>query len=403
MVGRKIERGVIDVDRSLEFDYFYGAEAEQFSFIRLPKLLFRDRHFKGLSLEAKVVYGLLLDRMSLSTKNRWIDDENRVYIIYKVTSVAEDIGCSQDKAGRILSELDSIKGIGLIERKRRGLGRPDIIYVKNFVKFIDRHDDDRIHNENRENLSTETVNYDVSTPEFHEAKATDTDVEIDPGVDKSGENVDKTAGRSRKSYNTSSRDRELRLPDTADHDFKKPQNTISGDRNLRLQETAKYVPNKTDINNTDCNDTSSFPKVSSKPIKLVDNRNLMDGDEEDIRQIKENILYDWHMKTDRDPEKELYHELYEVIRDMVIGERETVTIGKATYPYSYVRERFLSLTYEHLEYVRNEVVKNQGKIYCLKKFIETALFNAPATINTHYSQLYTYYEEGDGRQLWDAG
>ena len=118
---------------------------------------------------------------------------------------------------------------------------------------------------------------------------------------------------------------------------------------------------------------------------------------------KENILYDWHMKTDRDPEKELYHELYEVIRDMVIGERETVTVGKATYPYSYVRERFLSLTHEHLEYVRNEVVKNQGKIYCLKKFIETALFNAPATINTHYSQLYTYYEEGDGRQLWDAG
>ena len=396
MVGGKIERGVIDVDRSLEFDYFYGAEAEQFSFIRLPKLLFRDRHFKGLSLEAKVVYGLLLDRMSLSTKNRWIDDENRVYIIYKVTSVAEDIGCSQDKAGRILSELDSIKGIGLIERKRRGLGRPDIIYVKNFVKFIDGHDNDRIHTKNRDDLSTETVNYDVSKPEFHEAKATDTDVEIDPGVDK-------TAGRGRKSYNTSSRERELRLPETADHDFKKPQNTISGDRNLRFQETAKYVPNKTDINNTDCNDTSSFPKVSSKPVKLVDNRHLMDVDEEDIRQIKENILYDWHMKTDRDPEKELYHELYEVIRDMVIGERETVTIGRATYPYSYVRERFLSLTYEHLEYVRNEVVKNQGKIYCLKKFIETALFNAPATINTHYSQLYTYYEEGDGRQIWDAG
>ena len=268
---------------------------------------------------------------------------------------------------------------------------------------MDRHDNDRTHNENREDLSTETVNYDVSTQEYNETKAPDTDVEIDPGVDKAGENVDKTAGRRRKAYNTSSRDRELRLQETADHDFKKPQNTISGDCNLRLQETAKYVPNKTDINNTDFSDTSSFPKVSSKPIKLVDNRNLMDGDEEDIRQIKENILYDWHMKTDRDPEKELYHELYEVIRDMVIGERETVTIGKATYPYSYVRERFLSLTYEHLEYVRNEVVKNQGKIYCLKKFIETALFNAPATINIHYSQLYTYYEEGDGRQLWDAG
>ena len=126
----------------------------------------------------------------------------------------------------------------------------------------------------------------------------------------------------------------------------------------------------------------------------MDNRHLIDEDEEDIRQIKEKILYDWHMKTDEGSEKEIYHELYEVIKDMVVGKRETVAVGKATYPYRYVRERFMSLNHEHLEYVRTEV---------LKKFMETALFNAPATINTHYSQLYTYYEEGDGRQLWDVG
>ena len=135
----------------------------------------------------------------------------------------------------------------------------------------------------------------------------------------------------------------------------------------------------------------------------MDNRHLIDEDEEDIRQIKEKILYDWHMKTDEGSEKEIYHELYEVIKDMVVGKRETVAVGKATYPYRYVRERFMSLNHEHLEYVRTEVIKNQEKIHCLKKFMETALFNAPATINTYYSQLYTYYEEGDGRQLWDAG
>ena len=135
----------------------------------------------------------------------------------------------------------------------------------------------------------------------------------------------------------------------------------------------------------------------------MDNRNLADEDEEAIRQLKENILYDWHMRTDKGSDRELYHELYEVIKDMIIGEREAVTIGKATYPYDYVRERYMSLNHEHVEYARDEVVKNKGKIYCLRKFMETALFNAPTTINTYYSQLYTYYEEGDGRRLWDTG
>ena len=121
----------------MAFEYFYGAEAEQFSFIRLPKLLFTDRHFKRLSLEAKTVYGIMLDRMSLSVKNNWIDEENRVYITFSVNSLAREIGCSREKAGKILSELDAAKGIGLIERSRRGLGMPDIIYVKNFVKVIE--------------------------------------------------------------------------------------------------------------------------------------------------------------------------------------------------------------------------------------------------------------------------
>ena len=100
------ERSVMIMNRLLEFDYFYGAEADQFSFIRLPKLLFMDRHFRGLSLEAKTVYGIMLDRMSLSVKNNWIDEENRVYITYSITSLAEEIGCSKDRVGRILSELD---------------------------------------------------------------------------------------------------------------------------------------------------------------------------------------------------------------------------------------------------------------------------------------------------------
>ena len=118
---------------TIKFDYYYGIEADQFSFYRVPRMLIKDERFKGLSSDAKLLYGLMLDRMSLSMKNGWLDDENRAYIIYTVDAIMEDLGCGKDKAIKVLAELDTNKGIGLVERIRRGLGKPDIIYVKNFV------------------------------------------------------------------------------------------------------------------------------------------------------------------------------------------------------------------------------------------------------------------------------
>ena len=117
----------------MKFDYYYGIEAEQFSFYRVPRLLIKDERFKELSSDAKLLYGLMLDRMSLSMKNGWFDDENRAYIHYTLDNIMEDLGCAKEKCVKVLAELDSKKGIGLIEKKRQGLGKPDIIYVKNFA------------------------------------------------------------------------------------------------------------------------------------------------------------------------------------------------------------------------------------------------------------------------------
>ena len=119
--------------KQIQFDYYYGIEAEQFSFYRVPRLLIKDERFKGLSSDAKLLYGLMLDRMSLSMKNGWLDEENRAYIIYTLDTVMEDLGCAKATCVKIMKELDSDNGIGLIEKKRRGLGKPDIIYVKNFA------------------------------------------------------------------------------------------------------------------------------------------------------------------------------------------------------------------------------------------------------------------------------
>ena len=115
------------------FDYYYGDESSQFSFYRIPRLLIRDKRFKGLSTEAKLLYGLMLDRMGLSAKNGWYDDKGRVYIYYTAEEIREDLCCGNDKALKLLAELDMKKGYGLIERIKQGQGKPTKIYVKRFT------------------------------------------------------------------------------------------------------------------------------------------------------------------------------------------------------------------------------------------------------------------------------
>ena len=122
------------MDKKMNFKYFYGTEADQFSFYRIPKALFTNDCFKDLSSDAKILYGLMLDRMSLSIKNQWFDEENRAYIYFSIEDIMELLNCGRNKAVKSLQELDDEKGIGLIEKRRQGFGKVTIIYVKSFVQ-----------------------------------------------------------------------------------------------------------------------------------------------------------------------------------------------------------------------------------------------------------------------------
>ena len=113
----------------MTLDYFYGQTGELFSFYRIPKALFQEQRFQNLSTDAKTLYGILLDRMSLSVKNEWFDKKGRVFIIFTIEDVKRTLRCADNKATRLLRELEKF---GLIERKRRGQGKPSLVYVKNF-------------------------------------------------------------------------------------------------------------------------------------------------------------------------------------------------------------------------------------------------------------------------------
>jgi len=116
-----------------QLNYFYGDEATQFTYFRIPCQLITHPRYKHLSTDSKLLYGMLLDRMSLSIKNEWYDDTGRVYIYYTVEEISDNLNCGRDKAMKLLAELDTDKGIGLIERIKQGQGKPTRIYVKRFT------------------------------------------------------------------------------------------------------------------------------------------------------------------------------------------------------------------------------------------------------------------------------
>ena len=331
----------------IKFDYYYGIEAEQFSFYRVPRLLIKDNRFKGLSSDAKLLYGLMLDRMSLSMKNGWLDDENRAYIIYTIDNIMEDLGCGKDKAIKVLAELDTNKGIGLVERIRRGLGKPDIIYVKNFV----------IIEENGEK----------------------------PGNSQEVEDAD-----LQRSEKPTSRSGNVRVQEVGKTDFKESEIPTLRSGEIRLQEVGESDPNYTNYNNIDLSQTNPIYQSS-------DDR--MDGTDEVLTYmelIKENLEYDYHMKYDSSNDRELFEDIYNLVCDVVCVKRKTIRIGGEDYPYELVKSRFLKLNHSHIEYVRGRLQETTTKITNIRAYLLTTLYNAPATISHFYQQEVQHDMYGGG-------
>ena len=110
-------------------DYFTADDAEEYSFYRIPKPLILNQDYRSVPVEAKMLYGLMLDRMGLSVRNSWLDEQGRVFIYYTVDAVREDLCCGKEKACKLLADLERAD---LIERRRQGLTKPSITYVKRF-------------------------------------------------------------------------------------------------------------------------------------------------------------------------------------------------------------------------------------------------------------------------------
>ncbi len=350
---------------NLRFDYYYGAEAEQFSFYRVPRLLIKDERFKGLSSDAKLLYGLMLDRMALSMKNGWFDEENRAYIHYTVENIMEDLGCAKATCVKVIAELDSKKGIGLIEKKRQGLGRPDIIYVKNFVAIE----------------QTEQV-------KIEEEKPANTDVSTE------------VQNLNFKKYNSqTSRSSEFELQEVQKADFQKSNSRTSRGIESELQEVQELNGNYNNNNYTDMSYTNPINLSVQAQSRVAQADDTMDGMDEVsayIELIKQNIEYEHLMAHGEWQDKALYEELFEVICEVVCVKRKTVRVGGEDYPYELVKSKFLKLDSTHLQYVIGCMQNTTTKIANIKAYMITSLYNAPNTINHYYQQEVQHDMYGGG-------
>lgn len=340
----------------LQFDYFRGMESEQYSFYRVPKVLFTAECFKSLSCEAKVLYGLMLDRMGLSIKNRWFDEEDRVYIIFTVEEIMELMNCKTQKATKLLKELDTENGIGLIEKKRQGLGKPNVIYVKNFI-----------------------IRKSVQ------------------GSDKEGEScADKKAFDNQKTGILEIENQEF--PKSKNQNFENQNSGISQSEN---QEFPKSKPIKTEIIKTDSSETdlnetdrNNGRVITSNPI--LSKLSGLDGQDgigrrEAYRQIIcRNIDYEYHAKEDVDEMVELMVEV------MSMPEGSTVRIAGVDKPVEVVKSQFMKLDYSHIEYVLFALHRNTTKVGNIRAYLLTALYNAPMTISNYYNAEVNHDMYGGG-------
>lgn len=349
----------------MSYDYFYGADgASQYTFFRIPKLLVRGEEFHDISTDAKLLYGLMLDRLQLSIKNRWFDEADRVYIVYTIEDIMDDLNCGNQKAVKILGELE--KKAGLIIKKRRGLGKPSVIYVLNFFSGSHRRLEHKDH--------TVTQN----TEETGEAPEK---VNVD--------NVDNVDKKLLKCENHSSENNGIII--------RKCEKHISGNVISTSAELCKSQCNKNNQSNTEVSENNpiiSIPDSGSEPFS---EKTAAQSDGYDL--IEERRKYESYLwkKLDMDSLLTTYkykehrlREIFDLILDTVTSRSGYIRCAGEDKPAAVVKSQFMKLNMCHIEYVLYCLEENILDIRNIKAYLLTTLYNATLTMDSYYTTKVRY-------------
>ena len=322
------------MSEKITYSYYTSAQASQNAFFRLPRALYEKECFRGLSNDAKTLYALMLDRMSLSLVNEWLDEDGKVYINYSLEDIMDTLNCGKTKAVALLKELDSESGIGLIEKKNMGIAKASVFYVMNFI------------------CEDETAEEKVRAVSDEERTGAVSVEEDSPNVDNSASRVQKTNSEEPCVFNN-------RTHACA-------ENVHDRVRNLN--------PNKNNINKTN---------MSKTILSINQEQDGIDEMEGYSQIIKENIDYD-SLLLAHPYDNEMIEGIFELILETVLSKNDEITIAGDVYPKNLVKSKFLKLNYSHVEYVINCLGKNTTKVRNIKSYLLASLFNAGSTISSYY-------------------
>ena len=316
-----------------KLDYFYGLEIVQFSFYKIPRVLVKNEEFKNLSSNTKQLYGLMLDRTALSQVNGWLDDENKAFIYYKYQDIMADLNCAKGTCAKCVKELEKA---GLIETKRQGQGKPNIIYVKRIVteEKIDKEQE----NEKKEDIGN--IASEVQKLDFMDAE------------DRGSEDPVIEVYAQKSAYQTS---------ESSENELPEVQNLDSS-----------YTKNNYNNHNY------------TNPIHPSITTSVVEGDLQ--QTIRQNIDYDaWMIRADY-TDRERLKCLFQIVCDVVCIPRSTIRIGQTVYPYQSVRDRFLQIRSDHIEYVLECLRKTTTEIRDIWSYLLQALYRSTITIDGYYQQ-----------------
>ena len=352
--------------QNINYDYFYSNENEQYLFYQLPVMLIKDKRFKNLSDSAKILYSLLLNRTSLSAKNGWRDDEGRVYIIYVIKEIMEDLNCCEQKALKSMKEL---KEIGLVKTIRRGLNKPNLIYVMNFATDLkytvakepenaeDMRNDDLHSSRNNEKHGSGSMNNNVQKQHISRSSQT-------YGNKKNFKKIDVVTSKSTSDapyQNIPLSEDELLTNDLDDE--------ISTNKEPSVKETPKEP-----VTNV---------KQDTKP-KTKDNPPVYDYDTAKAI-IRKNISY-WHFEKNPDfVNIKLVDELVENMLDVITSQREKIKINSELKDRQMVIKKYFSLNCSDIQHVVMKYEEQSGKIKHISSYLKTLLYTVKQESNFFYA------------------
>lgn len=318
----------------MQFDFFKGNETEQYMFYRVPQVLFTDEQFNKISCEAKLLYGFLIDRTSLSVKNNWLDKSGNVFVYFTLEEAKEKLNIGTGKSVKIFDELERI---GLIIRKKQGQGNPTKIYVMNFTKQISK-------------TSTQVVKGKVQTSK---KRKSENDVEV-----KTSENRKSTVSKN----------------GSVDFQKSKPNHT---NRVILTESNQSYLSD----------DTHDKAKEKSES----------DGQTDLIEDIKEDIKYqiDYDICLERLDELGITTDTLDLVVDILLEPytcKSEMIVNSQPLSPQIVQAQFKKISFDHLQYIFDSLkaITQNHRIKNLRGYLRTCLYNAPHTIDQFYTNEANY-------------